>query len=148
FPSQSHDLHIASESSPMHKTSHPFLFNTPAPAHLYTLSLHDALPISPQFGKPFGKLPFDKKPNPAQSSMRLGEIRTNRDGLLGIPFRRSPGVRLLLGVQLADEGPRFRTLRVRQGVIRIESECLIKEGARLAIILHISPCEIKVAFKI
>src|SRR5207249_11665461 len=83
FPSQSHDLHIASESSPMHKTSHPFLFNTPAPAHLYTLSLHDALPISPQFGKPFGKLPFDKKPNPAQSSMRLGEIRTNRDGLLG-----------------------------------------------------------------
>ena len=80
--------------------------------------------------------------------MRLGEIRTNRDGLLGVPSRRSPGLLLMLGVQIPDERPGFGALRIGQRIIRIKSNRLIEEANRLPIILHISPCEVKMALQI
>src|SRR5207249_11148906 len=41
-------FHTVTMPSPFHTSSPPFFFFTaPAPTHIYTLSLHDALPISP-----------------------------------------------------------------------------------------------------
>src|SRR5439155_17291128 len=42
--------------------STPFLFNHPAPTQIYTLSLHDALPILLKF-----RLPFDDPPGSTTS---------------------------------------------------------------------------------
>ena len=54
----------------------------------------------------------------------------------------------MLGAQIADPGPGFSALRISQGVIRIKSNRLIEEADRLAVIFHISPCEIKMALQI
>src|SRR5205809_3529489 len=43
----------------MFSTNSPFLFDNPAPPKTYTLSLHDALPISAQPGELHGEQPED-----------------------------------------------------------------------------------------
>src|SRR5206468_12745508 len=44
----SHSLHVVSLPASFHPSPPLFFFNPPPPPDLYTLSLHDALPISPQ----------------------------------------------------------------------------------------------------
>src|SRR5207253_8659150 len=67
-----------------------FFFNTPSPTHIYTLSLHDALPIYPfkypekpiKRGKVLGKEDLD----------RLGGFARYKDvDGDGIPYRTLPG---------------------------------------------------------
>src|SRR5207249_7339656 len=84
-------------STPTHHTSLPlFFFNHPPPTQTYTLSLHDALPISPARGRPFS--PRAATPRPRRPARR---DRKTSPPVLGAHRARAGDVRRAAGPSAA-----------------------------------------------
>src|SRR5437879_11719171 len=81
----------------MHPSRSPFsspffFFNDPAPTEIYTLSLHDALPISPHFRR-IRSLIHHQDPDKQERCCTNGHVRERLPNRLALVQARSEGER-------------------------------------------------------
>src|SRR5262245_1535325 len=79
--------------------------------------------------------------------MRFCQRRRDRDGFLSIAPRLRVCSWALAG-KITNNGPRFRTLCVSQGIIRIELDCTIEVSNGFAIILDVTTLPMEVGLEI